>query len=129
MVLTIYSTRTNDKRKKTAKSEEVAKEFGVTAKAIRDIWNRRTWWNVTRRIAGEDEISEFESDEEQDDDDEENSDCESTDDCDIEADARDGGISSSTADCATHSQHLKFRSRQLSMDDLFEEALKHVVQR
>eukprot|EP00960_Hanusia_phi_P066458 766401-Hanusia_phi.AAC.2 len=55
MVLTIYASRTNDKRRKTAKSEEVAKDFGVTAKAIRDIWNRRTWWNVTQVLWTEEE--------------------------------------------------------------------------
>ena len=31
-------------------SERLAQEYGITPKAVRDIWNLRTWMNTTRHI-------------------------------------------------------------------------------
>jgi len=206
MVLTIYASRTNDKRRKTAKSEEVAKDFGVTAKAIRDIWNRRTWWNVTQvlwteeerlhhertwkpsarlpgrprgskdskprktrrkifdvdaseehisssatpqagerrlarktqpeRNARENRFSDLES-EEQEEGEEGNSSHGSTDDesddedeDDDDADTRDEDLPNSAVDDrTTSSQRLRILSKHLWMQELFQEALTHVLQR
>ncbi|EKX40142.1 hypothetical protein GUITHDRAFT_113879 [Guillardia theta CCMP2712] len=58
-IVEIYKLRTNDKKIKTAASASVGLKHGVTAKAIRDIWNRRTWWNVTEALWTEEEREDY----------------------------------------------------------------------
>ncbi|EKX45993.1 hypothetical protein GUITHDRAFT_108034 [Guillardia theta CCMP2712] len=57
----IYAERVEEKRRKTARSLELAQEYGVSAKAIRDIWNRRTWWHATQVLWTPEERREHES--------------------------------------------------------------------
>ena len=58
-IVEIYKLRSNDKKFKTAASASVGLKYGVTAKAIRDIWNRRTWWNVTEALWTEEEREDY----------------------------------------------------------------------
>ncbi|EKX34375.1 hypothetical protein GUITHDRAFT_119457 [Guillardia theta CCMP2712] len=60
VVMSIYADRVSERRKKTAKSMALARKYGVTAKAIRDIWNRRTWWHVTQPLWTQAERLEYE---------------------------------------------------------------------
>eukprot|EP00960_Hanusia_phi_P031534 749343-Hanusia_phi.AAC.7 len=39
----------------TVTSEELARKYGITAKAIRDIWNKRTWRHATVKYWSDDE--------------------------------------------------------------------------
>mmetsp|Transcript_26809 Transcript_26809/g.70411 ORF Transcript_26809/g.70411 Transcript_26809/m.70411 type:complete len:91 (+) Transcript_26809:102-374(+) len=38
------------KRKIRGESSRIASKYGVTAKTIRDIWNRRSWSNATNSL-------------------------------------------------------------------------------
>ncbi|EKX37934.1 hypothetical protein GUITHDRAFT_115906 [Guillardia theta CCMP2712] len=43
----------------TVTSEELANKYGITAKAIRDIWNKRTWRHATVKYWTEEEKRQF----------------------------------------------------------------------
>ncbi len=45
----------------TAKSKEISRQFGVSPKAVRDIWNRRTWCVVTSTMFPQSELVEHAS--------------------------------------------------------------------
>ena len=44
---TFKSSLLDERYRTKGRSSHVAKRFGVSAKTIRDIWNKRTWTNVT----------------------------------------------------------------------------------
>ena len=48
--ITIFRARSprDRKFKHSSISNELAEAFGISQKAVRDIWNLRTWWEVTR---------------------------------------------------------------------------------
>lgn len=48
MALEIYQLRTD----RGGHSQVVAERFGIAAKTVRDIWNRRTWVHATDSITG-----------------------------------------------------------------------------
>ena len=48
-----------DKWAPTQSSNALAAQYGITAKAVRDIWNKRTWVHATHTLWTEEEKSEY----------------------------------------------------------------------
>eukprot|EP00960_Hanusia_phi_P014780 437846-Hanusia_phi.AAC.2 len=61
IALKIYSSRNSDKLFKTAESTVIARHFGISSKAVRDIWDRRTWAHVTMPLWTDEEKADYES--------------------------------------------------------------------
>lgn len=56
--LEIYRQRPTDAAGAN-KSTEVANEYGVSPKTIRDVWNRKTWVKVTRPLWCPQEVASY----------------------------------------------------------------------
>ncbi|EKX44031.1 hypothetical protein GUITHDRAFT_110135 [Guillardia theta CCMP2712] len=61
IALKIYSSRNSDSLFKTAESAVIARHFSISSKAVRDIWDRRTWAHVTMPLWTDEERAEYES--------------------------------------------------------------------
>ena len=46
--ITIFNAAKHDRTKRNRLANQFAKEFGITPKAVRDIWNLRTWVQTTK---------------------------------------------------------------------------------
>ncbi|EKX42011.1 hypothetical protein GUITHDRAFT_111865 [Guillardia theta CCMP2712] len=55
----IYSLRGFQSDSKTAESCSIAKRFGISAKAVRDIWDRKSWAHATMYMWTADERREY----------------------------------------------------------------------
>mmetsp|Transcript_23262 Transcript_23262/g.52244 ORF Transcript_23262/g.52244 Transcript_23262/m.52244 type:complete len:177 (-) Transcript_23262:274-804(-) len=57
----IYSCRAQGTAKPLVSSSELSLRYGITPKAVRDIWRRRTWIQATQSLWTRDEIEDYNS--------------------------------------------------------------------